>query len=389
MKIPFVDLRAAYTELQQELDAAYFRVAASGWYLLGPETEAFEAEFAHYCGVRNCVTVGSGLDALFLILQALEIGPGDEVIVPSHTFLATWLAVSSVGARPVPVEPDAVTYNIDPARIQDAITSRTKAIIPVHLYGQPADMQVIGRIAAEHGIHLIEDAAQAHGARYRGRRVGSLSIAAAFSFYPTKNLAASGDGGAVLTDDRALAGRVRLLRNYGTRDRSHFEVKGSNSRLDELQAALLRVRLRYLDAWNARRAAVAERYIKSLAGLPGLVLPQNPEWSEPVWHVFAIRHPCRMQIQEHLTSASIGTLVHYPEPIHLSGAYADGRWPSGTLPLAEQMAAEVLSLPMRPQLGDLEVSLVIQEVTTAVRQCTRTNGAASARESNVPRMPVG
>jgi dTDP-3-amino-3,4,6-trideoxy-alpha-D-glucose transaminase len=374
MKIPFADLRAAYTEIQQELDAAYGRVAASGWYLLGPETEAFEREFANYCGVRHCVTVGCGLDALSLILRALDIGPGDEVIVPSHTFLATWLAVSSVGALPVPVEPDAVTYNIDPARIADAITPRTKAIIAVHMYGQPADIKIIGRIAGEHGIQLIEDAAQAHGARYRGRRVGGLCIAAAFSFYPTKNLAASGDGGAVMTDDHALADRVRLLRNYGTRDRSHFQVKGSNSRLDELQAAWLRVRLKYLDPWNGRRAAVAQRYVESLAGLPGLVLPYCPDWSEPVWHVFVIRHPRRTLIAEHLTSAGIGTLVHYPEPIHLSGAYADSRCPPGSLPLAEQLAAEVLSLPMRPHLSDLEVSLIIQEVTTAVLQCAGTEG---------------
>ncbi|MDQ2810875.1 MAG: DegT/DnrJ/EryC1/StrS family aminotransferase [Actinomycetota bacterium] len=388
MKVPFVDLRAAYVELQAELDAAYRRVAASGWYLLGPETEAFEGEFAQYCEARHCVTVGSGLDALALILRGLEIGPGDEVIVPSHTFLATWLAVSSVGARPVPVEPDAVTYNIDPARIPDAITARTKAIIAVHLYGQPADIEAIGRVAADHGIHLIEDAAQAHGARYRSRRVGGLSIAAAFSFYPTKNLAASGDGGAVLTDERALAERVRLLRNYGTRDRSHFEVKGSNSRLDELQAAWLRVRLRRLDEWNARRAAVAGRYVTSLAGLPDLVLPQNPEWSEPVWHVFAIRHPRRRLIQEHLAAAGIATLVHYPEPVHLSGAYADARWRPGAFPLTEQIAADVLSLPMRPQLADPEVSSVIQEVTAAVLQCTGTDGATAVSDSYARRMSV-
>jgi dTDP-3-amino-3,4,6-trideoxy-alpha-D-glucose transaminase len=372
MKIPFADLRAAYAEFQDELDAAYRRVAASGWYLLGPETEAFEDEFANYCGVRHCVTVGCGLDALSMTMRALEIGPGDEVIVPAHTFLATWLAVSAVGARPVPVEPDAVTCNIDPARIPPAITPRTKAIIPVHMYGQPADMEAIERIAATHGIKVIEDAAQAHGARYKGRRVGGLSAAAAFSFYPTKNLPASGDGGAVLTDDDSVAERVRLLRNYGSRDRSHFEIKGSNSRLDELQAALLRVRLRHLDVWNARRAAVADRYITSLAGLPGLVLPPRPHWSEPVWHVFAIRHPSRMLIQQHLATVGIGTLIHYPEPIHLSGAYAEFRWQPGAFPLAEQIAAEELSLPMRPHLDERAISLIIQEVTAAVLHCGQT-----------------
>jgi dTDP-3-amino-3,4,6-trideoxy-alpha-D-glucose transaminase len=388
MNVPFADLRAAYTEFQDELDAAYRRVAASGWYLLGPETEAFESDFASYCGVRHCVTVGCGLDALSLILRALEIGPGDEVIVPAHTFLATWLAVSAVGARPVPVEPDAVTCNIDPARIPPAITPRTKAIIPVHMYGQPADMEAIERIAATHGIKVIEDAAQAHGARYQGKRVGGLSDAAAFSFYPTKNLPAAGDGGAVLTDSDAVAERVRLLRNYGSRDRYHFEIKGCNSRLDELQAALLGVRLRHLDAANARRAAVADRYITSLAGLPGLVLPPRPPWSDPVWYVFAIRHPSRTLIQKQLAAAGIGTLIHYPEPIHLSGAYAEFRWQRGAFPLAEQIAAEELSLPMRPQLDERAIALVIKEVTAAVRRCGETDAAASAVDLIDPELLV-
>jgi dTDP-3-amino-3,4,6-trideoxy-alpha-D-glucose transaminase len=369
MKIPSADLHAAYCELQDELDAAYRRVAASGWYLLGQETEAFEDEFASYCGVRRCVTVGSGLDALILILRACEIGPGDEVIVPAHTCLATWLAVTAVGARPVPVEPDPVTCNIDPARIPAAITPRTRAVIAVHLYGLPAEMEAISSVAAAHGITVIEDAAQAHGARYRGKRVGGLSAAAAFSFYPTKNLAASGDGGAVLTDDDRVADRVRLLRNYGSRDRSHFEVRGINSRLDELQAAFLRVRLSHLDAWNARRAEVADQYLTGLAGLPGLVLPPRPDWSEPVWHVFAIRHPRRTLIQQQLTEAGIGTLVHYPEPIHLSGAFAEYRWQPGAFPLAEQIAASELSLPMRPDLDEPAISLVIREVTAAVLGC--------------------
>jgi dTDP-3-amino-3,4,6-trideoxy-alpha-D-glucose transaminase len=369
MKIPSADLHAAYCELQDELDAAYRRVAASGWYLLGQETEAFEDEFASYCGVRRCVTVGSGLDALILILRACEIGPGDDVIVPAHTCLATWLAVTAVGARPVPVEPDPVTCNIDPARIPAAITPRTRAVIAVHLYGLPAEMEAISSVAAAHGITVIEDAAQAHGARYRGKRVGGLSAAAAFSFYPTKNLAASGDGGAVLTDDDRVADRVRLLRNYGSRDRSHFEVRGINSRLDELQAAFLRVRLSHLDAWNARRAEVADQYLTGLAGLPGLVLPPRPDWSEPVWHVFAIRHPRRTLIQQQLTEAGIGTLVHYPEPIHLSGAFAEYRWQPGAFPLAEQIAASELSLPMRPDLDEPAISLVIREVTAAVLGC--------------------
>jgi dTDP-3-amino-3,4,6-trideoxy-alpha-D-glucose transaminase len=388
MKVPFADLQAAYAEFQEELDAAYRRVAASGWYLLGPETEAFEGAFASYCGVRHCVTVGCGLDALSLILRALEIGPGDEVIVPAHTFLATWLAVSAVGARPVPVEPDPVTCNIDPARIPAAITPRTKAVIPVHMYGQPADMEAIELIAATHGIKVIEDAAQAHGARYKGKRVGGLSDAAAFSFYPTKNLPAAGDGGAVLTDSDSVAERVRLLRNYGSRDRYHFEVKGSNSRLDELQAALLGVRLRHLDAGNARRAAIADRYITSLTGLPGLVLPPRPHWSDPAWYVFAIRHPSRTLVQRQLTAAGIGTLIHYPEPIHLSGAYAEFRWQPGAFPLTEQIAAEELSLPMHPQLDECAISLVIEEVTAAVRCCAENDAAASAVDLIDPELLV-
>jgi dTDP-3-amino-3,4,6-trideoxy-alpha-D-glucose transaminase len=371
MKIPFVDLRAAYAELQDELDAAYRRVAASGRYLLGRETKAFEDEFASYCGVRHCVTVGCGLDALTLTLRAFGVGPGDEVIVPAHTFLATWLAVTAVGARPVPVEPDPVTCNIDPARIPAAITPRTRAVIVVHLYGQPAEMETIGRVAAAHGITVIEDAAQAHGARYRGKRVGGLSAAAAFSFYPTKNLPASGDGGAVLTDDESVAERVRLLRNYGARDSYRFEIKGANSRLDELQAAFLRVRLAHLDAWNARRAAVAHRYLTGLAGLTGLVLPSCPDWSEPVWHVFAIRHPRRALIQQQLTDAGVGTHIHYPEPIHQSRAFAEHRWQAGDFPLAEQIAANELSLPMRPDLDDSAISLVIREVTAAVLGCAQ------------------
>ena len=262
--IPFLDLRASYLELKTALDSAFQRVMASGWYILGEELKAFEAEFAEYCNVKYCVGVGNGLDALHLILRAMDIGQGDEVIVPSNTFIATWLAVSYAGATPVPVEPDEATYNIDPSKIEAAITEKTKAIMPVHLYGQPADMDPILKIAARHHLKVIEDAAQAHGARYKGKRTGSLGDAAGFSFYPGKNLGAFGDGGAVTTNDSTLAERVRRLSNYGSQVKYAHDVKGFNSRLDELQAALLRVKLRHLDAWNGRRRQIAAQYLRKL-----------------------------------------------------------------------------------------------------------------------------
>jgi dTDP-4-amino-4,6-dideoxygalactose transaminase len=257
VRVPFLDLKAAHAELRAELDAAYARVMDSGWFVLGDELAAFEAEFAAYCGARHCVGVGNGLDALHLILRAMQIGPGDEVIVPANTYIATWLAVSYAGAAPVPVEPDPRTFNLDPARVEAAVTPRTKAVMPVHLYGQPADVDAVREVAARHGLRVIEDAAQAQGARYRGRAAGSLADAAGFSFYPGKNLGAAGDAGAVTTDDDALAAELRRLRNYGSPAKYQHDVKGFNSRLDELQAAVLRVKLRRLDEWNARRAAVA------------------------------------------------------------------------------------------------------------------------------------
>ena len=365
MKVPFLDLRAAYAELGPEMDAAYRRVAASGWYLMGAELEAFEAEFAGYCGARHCAGVGSGLDALTLILRALGVGDGDEVIVPSHTFIATWLAVSAVGARPVPAEADPRTYNLDPAAFEAAITPRTVAVMPVHLYGQPADMAAIGDIAARHGLSVIEDASQAHGARYRGRRVGTFSAAAAFSLNPVKNLGAWGNAGAVVTDDAALAEKVRLLRNYGYRVKYQHEIMGTNSRLDEIQAALLRVKLRRLEEWNARRRALASQYTNSLATLADIVLPHVPEWAEPVWHQFVIRLTDRAAVQERLRAAGVETLIHYPVPIHLTPAYRDAGWRPGDFPVAERIAAEVLSLPLNPHLPSETAALVAEELTTA------------------------
>lgn len=357
MNVPFLDIAAAYVELQREIDAAVSRAVASGRYILGPEVEAFEREFAAYCGARHCVGVGNGLDALHLILRAMDIGAGDEVVVPAHTFIATWLAVSQTGATPVPVEPDQRTYNIDPSRIEAAITARTRAIIAVHLYGQPADMDPICALAAHYHIRVIEDAAQAHGARYKGRRVGNLSDAAAFSFYPAKNLGALGDGGAVVTDDAAIAERVRRARNYGSQTKYLHDIAGCNSRLDEIQAAVLRVKLRRLDEWNARRVRVGQSYLAGLGDV-GWVLPWVPDWAEPVWHLFVVRTAQRADVQQRLEEAGVGTLIHYPLPIHRQAAYRKLRVPADGLPISERIAAEVLSLPMGPHLTPEQVTHV-------------------------------
>jgi dTDP-4-amino-4,6-dideoxygalactose transaminase len=354
--IPFVDLRAAQTELGDELQAAVGRVIDSGRYLLGSELESFEREFADYCGTKHCVGVGSGLAALELSLRAAGVGPGDEVIVPAYTYVATWIAVSQVGATPVPVDVEESTYNIDAALIESAISERTAAIVPVHLRGQPADMDAISRLADAHDLAVIEDAAQAHGARHRERRVGGLGTAAAFSFYPAKNLGALGDGGAVTTDDDEIAERVRLLRNYGERRKYEAEVRGVNSRLAEIQAAVLRVKLARLDAHNEARGELASVYRESLAGHDEISLPRVPDWAEPVWHLFVVNHPDRDACQAALEDQGIATLIHYPIPPHLSGAYSEMGLGEGSYPVTERLAATTLSLPMYPQLdrGDAE-----------------------------------
>jgi dTDP-4-amino-4,6-dideoxygalactose transaminase len=351
VNVTFLDLQASYLELQEELDAACRRVMASGRYILGSELEAFETEFAAYCGARHCIGVSNGLDALELILRGYEIGFGDEVIVPANTFIATWMAVSRAGAVPVAVEPDERTYNLPADRIESAVSARTRAIIPVHLYGQPADMAGIRSVAEHHGLKVIEDAAQAHGARCQGQRAGNLGDAAGFSFYPGKNLGALGDGGAVVTNDDALAVNVRRLRNYGSSVKYYHEVKGGNARLDELQAALLRVKLKRLDEWNRRRMALEERYRTALSHVPQLILPQVPNFSEPVWHLFVVRHPRRDDLKQHLLLANIETLIHYPVPPHRSRAYTDAGFRSGAYPVTERLAETVLSLPMGPHLG--------------------------------------
>lgn len=344
-------MKSPYQELKDELDSAYQRVLNSGWYILGGEVDAFEQEFAAYCGARHCIGVGNGLEALHLILRAYGIGEGDEVIVPSNTYIATWLAISYAGAKPVPVEPVKQSYNLDPEKVESAITSRTRAILPVHLYGLLADMDPLLALAEKHGLKVIEDAAQAQGALYKGRKTGNLGHAAGFSFYPGKNLGALGDAGAIVTDDDKLAENVRSLRNYGSRVKYYNDIKGYNSRLDEIQAAFLRVKLKYLDEWNARRVKVASAYLDSLTGLDGLILPSILEATEPIWHIFPIRHSNRDDLQEYLKNHGIDTLIHYPVPPHLSGAYEDLGIPKGAFPLAEEIASSELSLPMGPHLS--------------------------------------
>lgn len=365
MSIPFLDLKISNLELINDLQAAFRRVVESGWYILGKEVEAFEGEFAAYCGARHCIGVGNGLDALHLILRAYGVGAGDEVIVPSNTYIATWLASSYAGAKPIPVEPIEATYNIDPQRILDAITPRTKAIIVVHLYGQPADMDAINAVARQHGLKVIEDAAQAHGARYKGIRTGNLADAAGFSFYPGKNLGALGDGGAITTNDDVLAAQIRMLRNYGSQVKYHNEVKGFNSRLDELQAAILRVKLKHLDEWNSQRSRLAAIYLEKLAE-SGLILPVVPSWAEPVWHLFVVRSMQRDLLQKDLRHAGIDTMIHYPIPPHLQQAYAEEGYQEGNFPIAEKIHREVLSLPMFPNLEDLKVTHISAAVMASV-----------------------
>jgi dTDP-4-amino-4,6-dideoxygalactose transaminase len=359
MLVPFLDLGRLHQPIRTQLDEAYRRVMDSGSFIMGPELGAFESEFAAYSEVRHCIGVGNGLEALHLLLRAYDIGPGNEVIVPGNTFIATWLAVSQCGATPVPVEPDIDTHNIDPALIEAAITPRTRAIIPVHLYGQPADMDPINTLASKHGLLVIEDAAQAQGARYKGRRAGSLGHAAATSFYPGKNLGALGDGGAVLTSDDAIADKVRRLRNYGSSVKYQHELAGYNSRLDELQAAFLRMKLQVLDEWNSKRREVAAKYSSLLGGF-SCVLPFVPEYAEPVWHLYVIRIQNRDHLKDYLIQQGISTVIHYPTPPHLQSCYSD--YSERNLPITSLLSSEVLSLPISPNLENREIEMVCASV---------------------------
>ncbi len=360
--VPFLDLRPAYSELQSEMDVVLQRVVKSGWYVLGPEVEAFEAEFSEFCGATHCVGVGNGLDALKLVLQAMDIGRGDEVIVPAFTFIATWLSVSAVGARPVAVDCRLDSANIDAEKIKAAITSRTRAIIPVHLYGHPADMDTIRKIADRHGLRVIEDAAQAHGAMYKGECAGHLADAAIFSFYPAKNLGACGDGGAVVTDSADIALRVSKLRNYGSTEKYSHNLCGSNSRLDELQAAILRAKLHHLPEWNARREKVAVSYLEKLGDIDGLDLPVRSDRVRSCWHLFVIRYPDRDGLRKRLRYRDIETGIHYPVLPCATGAYANDSYCVDSYPTAQRLSNTVLSLPIGPHMTEKDVGNVISAV---------------------------
>jgi dTDP-4-amino-4,6-dideoxygalactose transaminase len=361
--VPFQDLRAAYEEQKAELDDAYQQFMESGWYVLGEQVASFEEEYAAHCESRYCVGVGNGLEALHLGLRAVDCGPGDEVIVASNTYIATWLAVTQVGATVVPVEPDEQTYNLNPELIEQAVTPRTRVILATNLYGQPCDYDAIRAVADEHGLIFATDNAQAQGARYKGRRVGGLAHFECHSFYPSKNLGAFGEAGAVTSNDFALSERIRILRNYGSRVRYQNEVIGYNSRLDELQAALLRVKLRKLDEWNDRRAQFARFYLDRLIE-SGCTLPFVPIWADPVWHLFVIRHPKRDALQKHLADHGIQTLIHYPTPPHRSLAYRDEPWSRVSLPLAETLADEVLSLPIGPHHTQAHIELTLASIAS-------------------------
>lgn len=359
MEVPAFDLKAQYQQLRGEIDAALGRVLERGVFILGEEVAAFEQEFAAFCGVSQAVGLASGTSALHLGLLACGVGPGDEVITVSHSAVATVAAVEMTGARPVLVDVDPQRYTIDPQAAARALTPRTRALVPVHLYGCPAEMDPLLEIARKHDLAVLEDCAQAHGARYRGRPVGSFGAAAAFSFYPTKNLGAFGDGGALVTGDSRLAERVRLLRQYGWEQRYVSSLKGFNSRLDELQAAILRVKLRHLDEWNRRRQALAALYD---ANLPGgdLLPPARPQEAVHVYHQYVVRHPARERLREYLLGRGVQTQVHYPLPVHLQPAYTDLGYRRGDLPVSEMAAEQVLSLPIYPELDDDSVRTVCE-----------------------------
>ncbi len=366
-KVPFLDLRAPYIELKNDIDAALLAVADSGWFLLGGALSAFEAEFARYTGAKHCIGVANGLDALQLSLLAMGVGEGDEVIVPSNTYIATWLAVSQVGATPVPVEPLLESYNIDPSAIEAVITPRTRAIIPVHLYGLPAEMDAIREVARRRGLKILDDAAQAQGARYGGRPVGTLGDVSAWSFYPGKNLGAFGDAGAVTTDDDEVAGRLRVLRNYGSRVKYVNEVRGFNSRLDEIQAAVLSVKLRRLDEWNDRRTRLALRYHDALAD-SGLVLPTETDRAKSCWHLYVVRSPDRDGLRRGLAARGVDCLIHYPIPPHRQQAYAELGFAPNAFPIANRIHDEVLSLPIGPHLSDNDQDRVIAAVLAEAKR---------------------
>ena len=362
MKVPFATFVPMHNEIREQLDTAYKRVVDKSYFIQGDECHKFEEEYAAYCETRYCVGVATGLDAIYLILRALDVKAGDEVIVPSNTYIATALAVSFTGAKPVFVEPTIETFNIDVNRIEEKITKNTKAIIAVHLQGRAADMDAINAIAKKHGLYVLEDAAQGHGAKYKGTKVGALSDAAAWSFYPGKNLGALGDAGCITTNNKEIADKVRALGNYGSDYKYHHIYKGTNSRLDEMQAAFLRVKLPQLDKWNEARRTIAKRYLSEITNpLIKLPLPTTAEY-EHIYHVFVIRCDRRDELEKYLNDNGIGTVKHYPIPMHLQQAYADLNIKQGELPIAEEISKTVLSIPMYYGMTDEEVRFVIDTI---------------------------
>jgi dTDP-3-amino-3,4,6-trideoxy-alpha-D-glucose transaminase len=364
LTVPFLDVGFTYRELREEMELAFHRVMESGMYIGGSEVSAFESAFAEYCGATYCVGVGNGLDALVLLLRACGVGDGDEVIVPAHTFIATWLAVSQVGARPVPVDADAATMNMDLNLVGEAVGPRTRAIMPVHLYGQPTQCSALRELAQLHGLVLLEDAAQAHGAQDMGRKVGTLGDAAGFSFYPGKNLGAFGDAGAIVTNSQELAVSVRQHANYGSTEKYIHNVKGANSRLDALQAAFLSVKLKRVASWNKQRTAIADVYNQELGQCEELVLPSVSEDVQPVWHLFVVRHRNRDALQKELVRRGVAAAVHYPIPNHYSNAFA-GDFPGARYPVAEEICRTCLSLPVGPHLSTSQAREIAAVVRTA------------------------
>ncbi|MBU3155335.1 DegT/DnrJ/EryC1/StrS family aminotransferase [Clostridium estertheticum] len=361
MNIPFVSFEPMHKEIEEEILNKFKEVYEKNWFIQGEEVMKFEEEFAEFCGAKYCIGCGNGLDALYLILRGYDIGEGDEVIVPSNTYIATALAVSYVGAKPVFVEPNLSTYNVNPGLIEKAITNKTKAIIAVHLCGQPADMDEINKIAKKYNLKVIEDSAQAHGALYKGKKVGSLGDASGFSFYPGKNLGALGDAGAVVTNNKVLADKIRAIENYGSDKKYHHIYKGTNSRLDEVQAAFLRIKLRNLDKWNEERRKIARKYIDGINNSK-IIKPVEADYAKHVWHLFVVRTEQRDEFEKYLKVNGIGTTIHYPVPMHLQPAYEELKISKGSLPLAEKISNEVISLPIWYGMKDEEINYVIEKI---------------------------
>ena len=362
MNVPFLDFEGTNQIIREEMISAFTQFFDSKWYILGEGLKTFEDQYAEFNNTKYCIGTSNGLDALHLCLKALDIGEGDEVIVPSHTFIATILAISYCGATPVFVEPDPVTYNMDPNKIEDAVSSKTKAIIPVHLYGQPCDMTAVKDIAERHELFIIEDNAQSQGAKWDGQLTGSIGHLNAVSFYPGKNLGALGDAGAITTNDKDLAEKVRSLRNYGSHKKYHNDVIGYNNRMDECQAAFLSVKLKYLEKWNVERRAVARQYMNLLEGVDDCILPGIANDAESVFHLFVIRCSRRDELQQYLKKQGIGTLIHYPIPVHLQAAYKHLGYKKGDFPLAEELAETVLSLPLYIGMEEGAIEYVAQEI---------------------------